>query len=64
MVEFPYKNEWCITIVWDVLILLIFLERVLFSTDIIIFKAPNYSRIEIYRNELYWPKLEERIIVS
>ena len=41
-----------------------FLERVLFPTDILTFKAPNDSRVEIWGNELYGPKLEERIRIS
>ena len=41
-----------------------FLERVLFPTDILTFKAPIDSRVEIWGNELYGPKLEERIRVT
>ena len=41
-----------------------FLERVLFPTDILTFMAPDDSRVEIWGNELYGPKLEERIRVS
>ena len=41
-----------------------FLERVLFPSDIITFMAPDDSRVEIWGNELYGPKLEERIRVS
>ena len=41
-----------------------FLERVLFPTDILTFMAPNDSRVEIWGNELYGPKLEERIRIS
>ena len=65
MVEFSYKNE------SNRMIVLrcigpsnFFLERVLFPTDILTFKAPNDSRVEIWGNELYGPKLEERIRVS
>ena len=42
----------------------IFLERVLFPADILTFIAPNDSRVEIWGNELYGPKLEERIRIS
>jgi hypothetical protein len=42
----------------------LFLERVLFPTDILTFMAPNDSRVEIWGNELYGPKLEERIRIS
>ena len=41
-----------------------FLERVLFPTDILTFMAPNDSRVEIWGNELYGPKLEERLRIS
>ena len=41
-----------------------FLERVLFPTDILTFNAPKDSRVEIWGNELYGPKLEERIRIS
>ena len=41
-----------------------FLERVLFPTDILTFMAPSEARVEIWGNELYGPKLEERIRVS
>ncbi|WP_288262233.1 DUF1830 domain-containing protein [uncultured Prochlorococcus sp.] len=41
-----------------------FLERVLFPTVILTFKDPNDSRVEIWGNELYRPKLEERIRLS
>ncbi len=41
-----------------------FLERVLFPTDILTFMAPNDSRVEIWGNVLYGPKLEARIRIS
>ena len=41
-----------------------FLERVLFPMDILTFMAPIDSRVEIWGNELYGPKLEERIRIS
>ena len=54
--------EW---LYWDVLVhQIFFLERVLFPTDILTFMAPNDSRVEIWGNELYGPKLEERIRIS
>ena len=65
MVEFSYKNESCRMIVLRCIgSSNFFLERVLFPTDIITFMAPNDSRVEIWGNELYGPKLEERIRVS
>ena len=65
MVDFSYKNEGSRMVVlrcigpWN-----FFLERVLFPTDILTFMAPNDSRVEIWGNELYGPKLEERIRIS
>ena len=54
--------EW---LFWDVSVhQIFFLERVLFPTDILTFMAPNDSRVEIWGNELYGPKLEERIRIS
>ena len=54
--------EW---LYWGVLAhQIFFLERVLFPTDILTFMAPNDSRVEIWGNELYGPKLEERIRIS
>ena len=41
-----------------------FLERVLFPTDVLTFMAPLDSRVEIWGNELYGPKLEERIRIN
>ena len=65
MIEFSYKNE------GNRMIVLrcigpsnFFLERVLFPTDILTFMAPIDSRVEIWGNEMYGPKLEERIRVS
>ena len=65
MVEFSYKND------GNRMVVLrcigpsnFFLERVLFPTDILTFMAPSESRVEIWGNELYGPKLEERIRVS
>ena len=65
MVEFSYKNESCRMIVLRCIgSSNFFLERVLFPSDIITFMAPNDSRVEIWGNELYGPKLEERMRVS
>ena len=62
MVEFSYKNEGCrMGVLRCIGPSNFFLERVLFPTDILTFKAPNDSRVEIWGNELYVPKLEERI---
>ena len=65
MVEFSYKNKGCRMIVLRCIgPSNFFLERVLFPTDILTFMAPNGSRVEIWGNELYGPKLEERIRIS
>ena len=65
MVEFSYKNQGCRMVVLRCIgSSNFFLERVLFPTDILTFMAPNDSRVEIWGNELYGPKLEERIRIS
>ena len=65
MVEFSYKKEGCrIVVLRCIGPSNFFLERVLFPTDILTFMAPNDSRVEIWGNELYGPKLEERIRIS
>ena len=62
MVEFSYKNQSCRMVVLRCVgPSNFFLERVLFPTDILTFMAPNDSKVEIWGNELYGPKLEERI---
>ena len=40
-----------------------FFERVLFPLEVLTFMAPYNSRVEIWGNELYGPKLAERIRV-
>jgi len=65
MVEFSYKNESCRMVVLRCIgSSNFYLERVLFPTDILTFMAPNDSRVEIWGNESYGPKLEERIRIS
>ena len=65
MVEFSYKNQGSRMVVLRCIgPSNFFLERVLFPTDILTFMAPNDSRVEIWGNELYGPKLEERIRIS
>ncbi|KGG15043.1 hypothetical protein EV06_0906 [Prochlorococcus sp. MIT 0602] len=41
-----------------------FLERVLFPAEVIVFSAPEDAKVEIWGNELYGPKLEQRMRVS
>ena len=65
MVDFSYKNNSSRMVVLRCIgPKNFFLERVLFPTDILTFVAPNDSRVEILGNELYGPKLEERIRIS
>ena len=40
-----------------------FFERALFPLEVLTFMAPYNSRVEIWGNELYGPKLSERIRV-
>ena len=65
MIEFSYKNK------GDRMVVLrcigpseFFLERVLFPLEVLTFMAPNDSRLEIWGNQLYGPKLEERIRIN
>ena len=65
MVEFSYKNKGKRMVVLRCIgPAHFFLERVLFPTDVLTFKAPLDSRVEIWGNELYGPKLEERIRIN
>ena len=65
MVQFSYQNKGCRMVVLRCIgSSNFYLERVLFPTDILTFMAPNDSRVEIWGNELYGPKLEERIRIS
>ena len=65
MIEFSYKNEGSRMVVLRCIgPSNFFLERVLFPTDILTFIAPDDSRLEIWGNDLYGPKLEERIRIT
>ena len=65
MVEFSYRNDSSRMVVLRCIgPSNFFLERVLFTTDLLTFMVPKDSRVEIWGNELYGPKLEERIRVS
>ena len=64
MIEFSYKNK------GERMVVLrcigptkFFFERVLFPLEVLTFMAPHNSIVEIWGNELYGPKLEERIRV-
>ena len=65
MIEFSYKND------GERMVVLrcigpskFFFERVLFPLEVLTFMAPYDSRVEIWGNELYGPRLEERIRVT
>jgi len=65
MIEFSYKNS------GERMVVLrcigpskFFFERVLFPLEVLTFMAPYDSRVEIWGNELYGPRLEERIRVT
>ena len=65
MVQFSYQNKGCRMVVLRCIgSKNFYLERVLFPTDVLTFMAPNESRVEIWGNELYGPKLEERMRIS
>ena len=64
MIEFSYKNK------GERMVVLrcigpskFFFERVLFPLEVLTFMAPYNSRVEIWGNKLYGPKLAERIRV-
>ena len=62
MIEFSYKNEGVRMVVLRCIgPSKFFMERVLFPMEVFSFMAPYDSRVEIWGNELYGPKLEERI---
>ena len=62
MIEFSYKNKGSRMIVLRCIgPSKFFLERVLFSMETFTFMAPYDARVEIWGNELYGPRLEERI---
>ena len=64
MFEFFYKNKDCSMVVLRCIgPSKFFLERVLFPFETFTFLAPYDSRVEIWGNELFGPKLEERIRV-
>ena len=65
MIEFSYENK------GNRMVVLrcigpseFFLERVLFPLEILTFMAPYDSRVEIWGNQVYGPKLEERIRIT
>ena len=64
MIEFSYKNKGSRMVVLRCIgPSKFFLERVLFPTETFTFLAPFNARVEIWGNELYGPRLEERIRV-
>ena len=64
MIEFSYKNKESRMVVLRCIgPSKFFLERVLFPMETFTFMAPYDARVEIWGNELYGPKIEERIRV-
>ena len=64
MIEFSYKNNGKRMVVLRCIgPSKFFLERVLFPLEVLTFNAPYDSRVEIWGNQLYGPRLEERIRV-
>ena len=41
-----------------------FLERVLFPSELLVFSAPEDSKVEIWGNDLYGARLEQRMRVT
>ncbi len=41
-----------------------FLERVLFPAELLVFSAPEDSKVEIWGNDLYGARLEQRMRVK
>ena len=41
-----------------------FLERVVFPKEVFLFLAPQESKVEIWGDELYGPKLEQRLRIE
>ena len=65
MTDFSYKNEGNRMVVLRCIgPSRFFLERVLFPSDVLTFQAPIDSLVEIWGNELYGPKLEERMRIT
>ena len=64
MINFSYKNKGNRMIVLRCIgPSKFFIEKVLFPLEVYTFTAPNNSKVEIWGNELYGPKLEERMRV-
>ena len=65
MLEFNYRNNSCNMVVLRCIgAENFFLERVLFPSENIVLTVPDDSRVEIWGNELYGPKLEQRIRIT
>ncbi len=65
MPQFNYRNSSCNMVVLRCIGAdNFFLERVLFPSEEIVFSAPEDSKVEIWGNELYGPKLEQRIRIK
>ena len=65
MLEFNYQNNSCNMVVLRCIgSENFFLERVLFPAENIVLSVPDDSRVEVWGNELYGPKLEQRFRIK
>ncbi len=65
MLEFNYQNNSCNMVVLRCIgAENFFLERVLFPAENIVLSVPDNSRVEVWGNELYGPKLEQRFRIK
>ena len=65
MIQLKYRNNSCNMVVLRCIgVKSFFLERVLFPAEKIVLFVPDDSRVEIWGNELYGAKLEQRIRIS
>ena len=65
MIEFNYRNNSNNMVVLRCIgIESFYLERVLFPAEEIVLTVPEDSRVEVWGNELYGPKLAERIRIT
>ena len=65
MIDFTYKNESNMMVVLRCIgHSKFFFEKVLFPLEVYTFMAPHNSKVEIWGNQLYGPKLEERFRIT
>jgi len=65
MVDFIYRNESKLMVILRCIgPEKFFLERAIFPSEDLAFLAPKGSKVEIWGNELYGPRLEQRITIQ